>query len=242
MSSIYEPPESDVSRQPEMEGYGSLEKGIAGDYSFSIGETISEAWEKTRGAKWTFHLAMAIYLIVYLIAMLVIMAVSTFLPSSVIVAVVSQLALMAVSTPLWAGLFIIGVRRAADAPIQAGQVLSCFSYALPLLLLTVVTTLLVMLGFVLLVLPGIYLAIAYILAVPLMVDKNLGFWQAMEASRKAVTKRWFSVFGLMLVLLLINFIAMIPLGIGLIWSAPMSMIAFGVLYRNIFGCSTQTLA
>ena len=242
MSSIYEAPESDVSRQPDRDGYGSLDKGVAGEYTFSIGETLSEAWEKTRGAKWTLHLAMAIYFIIYLIALLVIMAVSTVLPSSVFVALSTQLVLMAVSTPLWAGLFIIGLRRAVDAPIEAGQVLSCFRYTLPLFVLSVVMTILMMLGFFLLILPGIYLATAYILAVPLMVDKNLGFWQALETSRKAVTRRWFSIFGLMLVLMFINFIAMIPLGLGLIWSAPMSIIAFGVLYRNIFGCSSQTVA
>ena len=241
MPSIYEAPESDVSRQPDMKGHGSLEKGVAGEYEFSIGEAISEAWEKTRGVKWTFHLAMLIFFIVVVIAVLLYVTVIIVFPSQ-FVDFFAQLALTAVVTPLWAGLFIMGVRRAADASVKAGQVLSCFRSILPLLLLSVVMNLLIMIGFILLIIPGIYLATAYILSIPLMVDKNLGFWQALEASRKAVTKRWFSIFGLMLLLTFINIIATIPLGLGLIWTAPMSMIAFGILYRNIFGCSSQTLA
>ncbi|WP_419533208.1 hypothetical protein [Endozoicomonas sp.] len=116
-----------------------------------------------------------------------------------------------------------------------------FNTTLPLLGLYILMTILIVIGFLLLILPGIYLAIAYMLAIPLVVDKKMGIWEALETSRKAVTKRWFSIFGLTLLIMLINAIAMIPLGLGLIWTVPMSTIAFGILYRNIFGCSQQTL-
>jgi len=45
-------------RTESIEGAGSLEGGIAGNYNFSIGDVISEAWEKTNGAKGTFWLAL----------------------------------------------------------------------------------------------------------------------------------------------------------------------------------------
>jgi uncharacterized membrane protein len=57
----------------------------------------------------------------------------------------------------------------------------------------------------------------------------------MEASRKAVGQRWFKIFGLFLLLGLIVMISAIPLGIGLVWSMPLLMIAIGILYRTIFG-------
>ena len=60
-------------------------------------------------------------------------------------------------------------------------------------------------------------------------------WQALEASRKAITQHWFKVFGLFLLLGLITLISAIPLGIGLVWSIPLFVIAMGVLYRTIFG-------
>ena len=46
----------------------------------------------------------------------------------------------------------------------------------------------------------------------------------------------------MILIAIINVVALIPLGIGLIWSVPFSVIAFGILYRDIFGCEEQTLA
>ena len=59
--------------------------------------------------------------------------------------------------------------------------------------------------------------------------------QALEASRKAITQHWFKVFGLFLLLGLIVMVSAIPLGIGLVWSIPLMVVAMGVLYRTIFG-------
>ncbi|MNG14005.1 hypothetical protein D3C84_977260 [compost metagenome] len=68
-----------------------------------------------------------------------------------------------------------------------------------------------------------------------MVERGLSPWQALEASRKAITQHWFKVFGLCLLLGLITMVSAIPLGIGLVWSIPLFVIAMGVLYRTIFG-------
>jgi len=96
-------------------------------------------------------------------------------------------------------------------------------------------TLLIMLGFVLLILPGIYLSFAYGMAFPLLIDKKMGIWEAMETSRKAISKCWFRYFGLIIVLLLIAVAATIPLGIGLIWALPLASMVIGVLYVKMFG-------
>ena len=68
-----------------------------------------------------------------------------------------------------------------------------------------------------------------------VVERGLTPWQALEASRKAITQHWFKVFGLFLLLGLITLISAIPLGIGLVWTIPLFVIAMGVLYRTIFG-------
>ena len=101
--------------------------------------------------------------------------------------------------------------------------------------------LMILIGFVLLIIPGIYLMIAYFMAMPLVVEKGLSPWQALEVSRKTITHRWFSVFFFSIVMTLILIISMIPLGIGVIWTAPMMMIAYGIMYRNMFGVEAATL-
>ena len=93
---------------------------------------------------------------------------------------------------------------------------------------------LIFLGFLLLVLPGIYLAVSYTFTYPLIVDKGLSVWEAMELSRKTVTKQWFKFFGLGLVSGFFIIISAIPLGIGLFWSVPTIYISYGLLYHHLF--------
>jgi uncharacterized membrane protein len=73
------------------------------------------------------------------------------------------------------------------------------------------------------------------------VDKNLAAWEAMETSRKATGKHWFGIFGFGIVIALINMATVFTLFIGLIWTIPLSVIAYGILYRNMFGCSETSI-
>lgn len=217
---------------------GSLENGIAGNYQFDISATLSEAWQKTAGAKLTFVLAGLVYFGVlvaasFLLGMVFGMAGGD--SESGLPVIVQQLILTAITLPLGMGLFMLGLKRSVDQPIAVPALFDYYGKTVQLLLTMILMYIMLIIGFLLLILPGIYLAVAYYFALPLVVEKNLGPWQALEASRKAITKRWFSVFGFVLLLTLIIVISAILLGIGLIWTFPLAMIAMGVLYRNMFG-------
>lgn len=80
-----------------------------------------------------------------------------------------------------------------------------------------------------------YLYLGYSLFSPLVVEKKLTAWRALETSRKSISHHFFKVLGLYCVLLLILLISVIPFGIGLIWSAPFTNNSIGVLYRRMFG-------
>jgi uncharacterized membrane protein len=217
---------------------------MAGDYRFSIRETLSEAWQKVRGTKWMISQAYLIYIAIMIgvgigISLLQWLSAAVAGHTGAIIAeLLAMAANLAVTTPLTAGLYMLGVRIAVDSPAGAGSILGYYDRIGPLLLTVVLMYLMILLGFLLLILPGLYLSIAYCLALPLVVDKKLSPWQALEASRKAISKRWFSVLGLFLVLCFLFFISAIPLFIGLIWTMPLGMIATGILYRNIFGVSS----
>jgi len=43
--------------------------------------------------------------------------------------------------------------------------------------------------------PGLYLSIAYTFTLPLVVERQLNFWRAMETSRQIVTPHWWGVLG-----------------------------------------------
>ena len=64
-------------------------------------------------------------------------------------------------------------------------------------------TLMIIIGFILLVIPGIYLSFAYMFSLPLMIEKDLTAWQALEVSRKAVTRIWFRATGFLLLVMML---------------------------------------
>jgi hypothetical protein len=102
---------------------------------------------------------------------------------------------------LYGGLYLIFLRRMRGQPAAVGDVFAGFRLAFAQLLLAgFLTALLSLLGVCCcLILPGIYLFIAWMFSVPLVADKGLEFWSAMELSRKVVTRVWFEIFGLVVV-------------------------------------------
>jgi hypothetical protein len=237
--------------------YGSLEKGLKGEYDVAVFDIIREAWHLTYGSKavivgslflvWVITsliqniLFIPLPFVVWLSTLFIDQAAgstgSAFLMMTIIIlSIVIMMALsLMVQAPLWIGLEMLGVRRSVDLPISPRYVFDYFRQFFTLALTCLVAMVCVSLGFLLLILPGIYLAIGSFLALQLVVDKKLGPWDAFKVSVRAISRKWFKVFLLLTVLMGIFFISVIPLGIGLIWSWPLFINAKGILYRNIFG-------
>jgi hypothetical protein len=132
-----------------------------------------------------------------------------------------------------AGLYNIGVRRSCGSYYSWRTVFSGFPFIGRIGVAGILMSLLIASGFVLLILPGIYLAVGYSLTLPLMVVKRYGPWEAMEVSRRLIHPRWWQVFGIYIVMYLIYLLSCIPFGIGLFWTVPMLFTLTGVLYRSL---------
>ncbi len=244
-SNPYATPEAPLEKNIiSKDGQGSLEGGINGDYDFTIGEIFAEAWERTKGVKGTFLLAWFFYIVVAVAinALFIFIGPDPELlmeqgrfSEGLIWTIGPTLITVAILYPILAGIILMGIHRSVDADINAASVFGHYRLIIPLTLLIIVTGIFTVLGYVLLVLPGIYLSFAYVMAMSLMVDRDMGFWEAMGVSRKAVTKHWFKIFFLYLVLSLLFVAASIPMLIGLIWVLPLSSIIHGVVYKHMFG-------
>jgi GYF domain 2 len=99
---------------------------------------------------------------------------------------------------LYGGLYLIILKRIRGQPAMPSEIFSGFRFAFAQLALAgMVISLLTWLGYIFCLLPGIYLAVIWALGVPLVADKGLEFWSAMELSRKVVSRVWFEMLGLM---------------------------------------------
>ena len=101
---------------------------------------------------------------------------------------------------LTGGLYLACLRRMRGEPAGVGNVFDGFKLSfVQLMLAGALTQLLIQFGLLFCILPGIYLVVAWQFALPLVADKRLEFWSAMELSRKVVTRVWFEVCVLLLV-------------------------------------------
>jgi hypothetical protein len=149
--------------------------------------------------------------------------------------IIGWLAAGVLSPVLMAGPFIVSAKLIQEQTPEFRDFFAGFNFFLPLLLTGLLTGVLVGLGFILLIVPGVYLLVGYVFASYLVVDRRLDFWQAMELSRTTVNRIWFSVFGLILLLLLINLGGALLLGLGLVITVPLTTCTLTVAFADTFG-------
>ncbi|WP_017298754.1 hypothetical protein [Nodosilinea nodulosa] len=207
------------------------------DYEVKIGDYFSRGWEIFKSKAPLFILfTLLLFLIQVVISVLPfpLGARSGDGPSGGIL----NLAFNIVAPALTAGYYFVAFQLARGRSAVFGDFFLGFNKFLPIFLTALVSTILTAIGFVLLILPGIYLAVAYIFAQPLVIDKNADFWQAMEMSRKLVTKKWFSFFALLIVIFLLNVAGAILLGVGLLVTLPLSVCIIAAAYEDIVGLNS----
>jgi hypothetical protein len=215
----------------------SLQDAIAGRYEFSVGEVMSEAWDLIKGMKASFWGAAVVIGIIYVVfETIAAIALGLFLTNdaNLLVRQTFNAVIGALMTPLTMGLQMMCVRRALGLPVSFGTAFKYLSRGGTALAGAVLVLILSGLGLLLLVLPGIYLIVGYLLTTQLICDAKLPAWTAMETSRKAITRKWWRVLELMLGVAILTGLSALGLLIPLIWTIPWAMMTTAVLYRRIF--------
>jgi hypothetical protein len=184
---------------------------LARGYDLRIGDCVGRGWTLVMNNFWLF--------------------VGATLVANLIVGSVGLIA-----GPMLGGLYWMMLKKVRGQPAEFGDAFAGFSMAfLPLFLGALVAGILTAVGFILCVLPGIYLIVSWKFALPLIVDKKLDFWPAMECSRKVVSRHWWKLFGFGLVLLLVNLLGFACCFVGSLVSMPVTIAATMYAYEDIFG-------
>jgi len=134
---------------------------------------------------------------------------------------------------LLAGLYVMIIRLDAGESVALGNLADGLPRFVPLLVASVVISLLVTLGLMLLVLPGIYLAVAWGFTTLNIIDRDMDFWPAMEDSRRTITAHFLPYFGLVLIMLVLVALGSLPLGLGLLVAIPVCLGAQYRFYRRL---------
>jgi hypothetical protein len=143
-----------------------------------------------------------------------------------------------ITGPLAGGWMWYFLKKIRGQRAEIGDAFAGFTLAfVQLMLAGLVTSVLAGIGLLLCLLPGIYLLVAWYFTFLLVVDKGLGFWEAMEVSRKVVSQRWWSFFGFALLCFLINLGGLLLLGVGALVTIPWTGLAWTHLYEDVFSAA-----
>jgi hypothetical protein len=199
---------------------------IIADYHIRPGDYLKAGWE-------LFKQNMLGFIGFSVVALIVVFALNA-------KAGLGQVLAYVIGPPLWAGLIIVAMKLLLQQPTEVNDFTNGFRFILPLLLYSVVSSIFISIGFVLVIIPGLYLLVGYLFTTWLILDRGLDFWPAMELSRKTVHKHWFEVFGFFLVLCLINLGGLLLLGLGTLVTVPWTLCTLTVAYKDIFGIRSSS--
>ncbi|HSM83785.1 MAG TPA: hypothetical protein VLS96_19000 [Nodosilinea sp.] len=210
---------------------------VSRDYEVKIGDYFSRGWELFKQKAPLF--------VLFTVMLVLIQVVLSLLPFPLGARSeeggaggILNFAFNVISPALTAGYYFVAFQLARGRSAVFGDFFQGFNKFLPIFLTALVAGLLTIIGFALLLLPGIYLAVAYLFAQPLVIDKSADFWQAMETSRQLITKKWFSFFGLLLLIFLLNVVGAMLLGVGLLVTIPLSVCIIAAAYEDIVGLNS----
>ena len=83
------------------------------------------------------------------------------------------------------------------------------------------------------IVPMFYLNVAWTFAFALVIDQGLGPWTALEVSRRVISRRWFSMFFLLICAGILGMLGVIGLGIGVVFTIPLFFGAILYAYDDL---------
>ena len=197
-------------------------------YEFNLGDYVSRGWEIFRGNPVNFVL----YALVYFLIVGSLEALDDGF---------GGLLQVLLGAPLSAGFLIVADKVARGEDTEFGDFFKGFNHFVQLVVGNLTIMVLFAIGLLFLVIPGIYLIVAYMLWMPLVLFEQLNFWPALETSRKIVTRNWWNFLLLGIVFFGIAILGILALGIGILAAFPVIYCVVYAVYEDLIS-NNSTLA
>jgi hypothetical protein len=239
---------------------GSIEKSLKGEYTIDVSSVLKEAWQLTLQSRIAINLGLFFTLVLGVIVSLLISNAmggieqviqdpqSTTLLNIVVTMIIY---------PFLVGVEMMGVFHAVGLKTNSKLIFAFLKRGSWVAVCALLTSVLVTLGMSLFYLPGIYLAVALSLTLPLVVEKKLSPIKAIVLSLQVTRFQWFKLLAIYTFLFLALLLSLLPLVIiantqfsvigvmffliALTFIAPLFYNVKGILYREIFGMQLQAV-
>lgn len=204
------------------DGWKSPQEVEDSPYSFDFGSIYDSAMEIFKKN--------ALHFILFTLVYAAINVLLAFIPF------IGALASMVINPPLLAGYYLVADKiRNGQTPAFENFFDGFSMNFLQLFLLALVSGIFIGIGSLFCIIPGIWLAVSYVLATPIVLFSRLEFWDAMEASRKIVAKNFWMFLGVLILMLLAgSLFTLITCGLGSVIVTPMIYIMIYMIFVRLF--------
>lgn len=198
---------------------------------FSIGEAIEFGWNITKNN-------LGFFIVVFIIAGLILIIPGTLSQltrqNALGLSIIFSIGSFVLQLIIGMGLIRIAIRFYDNGKAEFSDLFCCLHIFFKYLLGSILYGLIVSVGIILLVIPGIIWAIKFYFFGYLIVDKNLGPIEALKRSSAITDGSKWDLFLLGLLLFGINLIGAIPFFLGWFVTIPITMVAMAFVYRRLF--------
>jgi Predicted integral membrane protein len=118
---------------------------------------------------------------------------------------------------------------------QIADLFSGFEFFVPTLVAHIVISILIFVGSLFFIIPGIMAAAAFNFTFLFIIDKRMDFETAMRASHAVVKQDYFGYCLFIVALFLLNVLGLVCLFVGLLVTIPITLAAITVAYRDTVG-------
>ncbi len=223
---------------------GNIESALKGEYQLDVKEILQEGWMLTKQGKsiilqgllLVFSIGIATFTFIF--HWLGIQNLDEISPGF---RMLIDLSFTILLSPFLAALVMIGISNSIRAVSKPAFIFHFIPKTLILSLAAILVSAIVQLGFILFIIPGIYLLVATSFTIPLVLDKGLTPAKAMITSVKVTTFNWFDFAKIFGFFALLSILCLVTFGVALFWVAPYYYNVKGILYRDVFGVEVNVM-
>ncbi len=135
------------------------------------------------------------------------------------------------------GFLRITLAIARNRPAEIGMLFSGAPYLLRYIGAAILFGIVLMVGFLLLIIPGIYIALTYWSYMYFLVDRNCGVMESFQLAGKHASGNRLNALVLGLIAIGLSLLGLMACGVGILISAPLVMMMFTIAYLMMSGQS-----
>lgn len=197
--------------------------------TFSISEALSFGWETT---KKNIGFFIGVSLIAYVIPQLIISALSGGDPNSDIAGILDLIGTI-YSMIVGIGVIVITLKLVRGEKPELADLFQHYKLFFNYLIGVLLYGLMVILGLILFIIPGVYLGLKYQFVSYFIVDKKMNPIDAFKASGEATQGNIWHLFGMYCIFIGLTILGALALVVGLFVTTPIIMLAYAYIYDQL---------